>query len=192
MSIIAGKPESNNTFEICPAGSFQAVCYGVHDIGWHVNGFGKKQHLIIICWEITETIKSEGEYKGKRFVISNRYNLSLHEKSILAKHLTAWSGQPLESLYNLDLEKLIGGNCMINIVHNTSKDGQKTFANVASIMKLPQGMEKIAPENGPEPADWIKELQKKGTDDGLMDKAIAADMIIGGAYNTSEDEVPFQ
>ena len=160
--MIIAKNNGGN-FEMIPEGTHQAVCFAVHDIGLQSNNFGTTQHKVVISWEIKETIKAEGEYKGKRYVISNRYTLSLNEKSTLRKHLESWRGKKFtaeELDKGFDIEKVIGVNCMISVVHTESKNG-KTYANVSAVMSLAKGMEKMTPENSTEPPDWVKELQGK-------------------------------
>lgn len=166
MSIIAKKPEGLGSRLITPAGTFQAVCYGVWDIGIQVkvfNGEEKRLHQVVISWEINKLIDDkDSEFNGKRYVISNTYTLSLHEKANLRKHLESWRGTPLtkEQEKAFDLESLIGGNCLINIVHNVK--GENTYANISSIMKTTDGMSEstiMIPENTTEPPKWIVEKQ---------------------------------
>ncbi len=56
-----------------------------------------------------------------------------------------------------DIEKLVGKNCLINIVHNTK--GDKTYANISGVMALPKGTEQMIPENKNEPPAWIQNKQ---------------------------------
>jgi len=166
MSVIAKKPEGPGI--LTPEGTCQAVCYGVWDIGiqkisW--NGMDKPVHKVVIGWEINEKIDMpESEYHGKPYVISNRYTLSLSEKSNLYKHLTSWRGKPFtkEELDGFDLEKLIGANCMLNVVHN--EVGERVYANISGIMRLPKGMPSIIPETPHDPPQWVKFLQNNQYD----------------------------
>lgn len=166
--IIAKKSENEVNIEPVPAGTYQAVCYGVWDIGIQTstwNGEEKKQHKIVISWELDKIIENEGEYKGKRYVISNRYTLSLGNKATLRSHLESWRGKPFDDLKiqtdGFDIEKLIGANCFINVVHTVSKKNGKTYANISTIMKCTKGTEKMKPENGKEAPEWVKKLQGK-------------------------------
>ena len=73
MIIAKNNSENKKDFDMIPAGTHAAVCYGVWDIGMQTmtwNGEEKKMHKIIIGWEIKETNKSEGDTNGKRYVIS--------------------------------------------------------------------------------------------------------------------------
>lgn len=185
MSIIATKGDGKD-FAICPAGTVQAVCNDVWDIGkqrivWQ--GKEKIQHKVIISWEVNELIP-EGDYQGKRFCVSKRYTLSLHEKSTLTGDIENWRGQALtdEEKEGFDLEGLVGMNCMLGIVHNTY-DG-KTYANVGSISKLMKGLPPMTPENERKIPTWIAKLIEKG-------KAEVNDVIDGIGTVPDESGIPF-
>ena len=81
--------------------------------------------------------------------ISKRYTLSLNEKAALRKDLAAWRGKDFtaEELKGFDIAKLLGAYCMLNVVHEQSMDGQKTYANVASITPLPSALNKNKPKS---------------------------------------------
>lgn len=197
--MIVAKNKGGN-FELIPEGTHQAVCYSVHDIGYHDNNFGQVQHRVIITWEVNETIKTKGEYENKRFVISNRYTLSLNEKATLRKHLESWRGKKFtegEISKGFDIEKLVGVNCMLSIVHNKAKNSDKTYANVSAVMALAKGMDKMIPENGPEAPDWIKELQAKSINSDSQESVTASNEIpepddeVDFSNIESKGEVPF-
>ena len=161
--IIATKPESDGNFEQIPAGTYQAVCYAVWDLGKQTTtweGQEKQTHKIIIAWEINETMK-EGENNGKRFVISKRYTLSLGSKSNLLKDLVPWRGRPFteQEFQGFDVETVIGANCMLGITI-TEKDG-KSYTNVSSISSLMRGLAKIVPTTQPQPPEWVVKIQAK-------------------------------
>lgn len=191
MPLYVKKPDNKGSFELMPAGIYQAVCYGVWDLGnqktvW--NGQEKTQHKVVISWEINKTIESEGEYKGKRFVISNRYTFSLSEKSNLRKHLESWSGQSLKEYEDkgFDLEQLIGKNCMISIIHN--EKGDKTYANVSAVLGCPDGTQKMIPENTTEPPEWVKKIQAEQVRG--VEQATDVDFAAADFTPLAEDEVP--
>jgi hypothetical protein len=62
--------------------------------------------------------------------------------------LESWRGRPFtpDEAANFDVAKLIGAPCLLQIVHNTSPNGN-VYVNMSSIMKLPKGMEPLKPEN---------------------------------------------
>lgn len=128
-------------FEIAPEGVFLARCYKMVDIGTQTETgqYGTKQNRkIYLYWELLadddgEEVRMED---GQPFSIFNSYKLSMHQKSNLRKHLDAWRGKKFteEEAADFDLTKLLGQACKLQITHSTSKDGQKTYANIEAIM----------------------------------------------------------
>lgn len=138
MPIVATQGSGVN-YAPAPAGAHPAVCVDVVDLGVlkvSYAGKEKSQHKVNIVWQIEE-LRDD----GKAFEVRKRYTLSLHEKAGLRKDLESWRGRQFSpaELEGFDLENLLGIGCLINIVHAPGKDGG-TFANVASIMKMPKGM----------------------------------------------------
>jgi len=80
--------------------------------------------------------------------MDNRYTLSLSEymgkKSNLLSLVEAWGVDLMDLIDDTneyDMERLIGRVCFMNVVHAPSKkDPSKVYANLASIMPLPEGM----------------------------------------------------
>ena len=165
--MIIAKDEGKD-FEKIPAGTVQAVCYAVWDLGkqkgeWQGNE--KIQHKIIIAWETTHKMQGEGEYKGKRMVINKQYTLSLFENANLCTDLESWRTKTFteEEKKGFDIEKLINVNCLLSIIHKDSKG--KTYANVKSVSPLMAGQEKLVPENKPDKIpEWVQKLQEKAID----------------------------
>jgi hypothetical protein len=161
MAIIAKSSGEGTSFEPAPSGVHQAVCVDVQDLGvlevtWQ--GTKKQQHKINVAWQIAEERED-----GKPFLVFKRYTLSLHEKSGLRKDLESWRGRKFtrEEEMGFDVEKLIGVNCLLNIQHN--QVGDRTYANVVSIMPLVKGMPTMAAreyvrkqDRDPAPAPSVK------------------------------------
>lgn len=127
MPIIATAGSSGEQFTKIETGSYSAVCAEVIDLGLiEEDNFDKtakvKNHKIAIVWELDE-LRDD----GKRFVMSNQYKLSLHEKSSLRKTLDAWRGVNFteEQLQGFDVETVIGANCILTIVATKKKDGSE-------------------------------------------------------------------
>jgi hypothetical protein len=144
VPIIATAGEQRE-FTPAPAGLHQAVCVDVVDLGMLEVTYGgktKQQHKVRVVWQIDEAMDDD-----KRFIVQKRYTLSLSEKATLRKDLESWRGKPFtrDEEMGFDLERLIGVNCFLNVVH-ASRDG-KTYANVASVVPLKRGMPTIAAEN---------------------------------------------
>ena len=144
---LTAKTSGNGDFNIIPEGMHQAVCYGVYDLGTHYNErFGKNSHKVLIMWEVPDVpININGVDLPS--AISKRYTLSLHPKATLTKDLESWRGKSFstDELNGFDLEKLLGVNCMLQIIHNVTERG--TYANIQTIVPLYPAMEKKEPVN---------------------------------------------
>ena len=149
------------------AGTAQAVCCGVWDLGLQktsYKGVEKIQHKIIIAWELAEKIDApDSEFHGKPYMLSKKYTLSLGEQATLRKDLESWRGKaytPDEVRTGIDLEKLYGINCFLGVTHKSSaSDPSKVYANISAILPMTKGVEKIAPVRlaDDEPPKWVQE-----------------------------------
>jgi hypothetical protein len=161
MPIIA---KAGAAFTPAPAGTHAAVCVDVIDLGMiEVTYQGKTQrkHKIVIAWQI-----DEDRDDGKPFLVRRRYTCSLHEKATLRRDLESWRGRAFsdQELQAFDIENLLSVGCLINVIHE-SRNGS-TYANVASVMRLPEGM------TAPTPRDYTRVIdrppaQADATEDGL-------------------------
>jgi hypothetical protein len=152
MPIIAKSNGDGQSFEPAPAGTHQAVCVDVIDIGMKPNKFksGALQHKVDVVWQIADTRDD-----GKRFALYKRYTLSLNEKATLRHDLESWRGKKFtrDEEMGFDVESVIGANCLINVQHAPgTSDPNKVFANVVSVMPLLKGMPKLAPEGYARPS----------------------------------------
>ena len=156
-------------------GTHLGVCSMLIDLGMQYSEVYKKsQRKVLIGWELPdETIEIDGEMKPR--VLSKRYTANLSEKSNLRKDLASWRGRDFtpEELKAFALKNIVGASCLLTIIH--SKNGEKTYANIQSVVKLPKGMAKQALSEPPVVFDldtdplervedmpaWIAELIKK-------------------------------
>ena len=156
-------------------GTHLGVCSMLIDLGMQYSEIYKKsQRKVLIGWELPdETIEIDGEQKPR--VLSKRYTANLSEKSNLRKDLASWRGRDFtpEELKAFDLKNIVGASCLLTIIH--SKSGEKTYANIQSVVKLPKGMSKQALSEPPVVFDldtdplervedmpqWIAELIRK-------------------------------
>lgn len=160
MPVIA-KATAETPKELPPSGLLQAVCVFVEDVGLQkteYKGEVKIQHKVIVIWEIDD--KEATMEDGRRFMISKRYTLSLSDKANLRKDLETWRGKKFteDELQGFDVEKLIGANCLLNVMHEESAG--KTYANIKGVMPLKSGMAKIQPVNTEVPK-WVNEVRAK-------------------------------
>ena len=149
MAIIA-KDSGGGDFTPHPEGMYQMVCIDVIDHGVVATAFGDK-HKITIRWQSDET-----GLKGQRLTCQKRYTLSLHEKAGLRADIQAWRGKQFTDaeLKGFDLEKLIGVNALVSVLHRKGADG-KTWANVASLGPVMKGMVPLVPAS-----DYIRQCDR--------------------------------
>lgn len=168
MPIIAREPESK--FTPAPEGLHQAVCVDVVDLGLVETQWGQKPK-VEIRWQLDVV----NEDTQKRFDIRARYTLSLSEKANLRKQLETWRGRKFshEELQGFDLEKLVGVNCQLQVIHNLTDEG-KVYANVQAIVPHAAKTPKIAS------LDYVREKDRASQ----HGNGKAATM-------PAEDEVPF-
>ena len=204
MALTMPSDESTN-FELCPEGNHVAVCASIIDKGTQLVSYtgqpDKMQRKVRISWEIA----SEARQDGKPFYVSKNYTLSSNEKSNLRKDLESWRGVKFQASDfgpgGFELKNVLGIGCMINVIHT---DGDKVYANIASIARMPKGMQSPKLSEPPtyfslEPDEYDPQIFE-----GLHDKAKEEIMqspewqklqTIGGTWpKTSEqldDTAPF-
>jgi hypothetical protein len=169
MSIIA---KAGSNFTPAPAGTHAAVCCDVIDLGEvevTFQGRTRRQHKVVICWQIDESMEN-----GKPFLVRRRYTCSLHEKATLRRDLESWRGRAFtdKELQSFDLETLLSVGCLMNVIHE-ARNGS-TFANVASVMRLPKGM------TAPVQRDYVRVVDRPPAETDAADDGFETD-----------DEVPF-
>ena len=205
MGIVASNKGGGQDFSPIPEGVFTAICYSLVDLGdQYSEKFQNTSRKILITWELPdETIEIEGEVLPR--AISKEYTLSLSDKSNLKKDLEAWRGKKFteDELKGFDLENVLSKGCQVQIIHTVK--GEKTYANIASIMGLPKGMKTKAPVN---PTVYF-DLESEGAIDTLnklptwiQDKVRKSEtykaIVSGGLGHqecldtiTAEDDLPF-
>lgn len=145
--------DEGGTFERPPADGYSAVCVDVIDLGYFFDPKWKKvTHRCAIVWQLDCR-----DSKGKLFEIAQRYTVSMGEKAYLRRDLSAWRGKSYtdeEAKAGAPLAKLVGVPAYITVEHN--KSGDKTYANVVGITKLPKGLTPLEPENYVRSEHWKK------------------------------------
>ncbi|MDE2020588.1 MAG: hypothetical protein KGJ13_09660 [Patescibacteria group bacterium] len=127
-------------FEQAPIGTHPARCVKIIDIGTQkgeYQGQANFRRQVIIGWELPNELMTEGDGKGKPFVVSKFYTASLGEKANLRRDLQNWRGREFttEELAGFHAKNILGKTCMLSL---TANDKGKT--RVTGVMALPKGM----------------------------------------------------
>jgi len=147
MALISKDSGGSGSFEPVPEGTHIARCITVVDIGFQETPWGSKEK-VYLGFEVPDVRvewkdKDGADHEGPA-IIGSRYTNSINEKAILGQHLVSWRGKQFtdDERQGFDLFNVLGAPCMLSVTHNTK--GDRTYANITGIMRLPQGM--TAPE----------------------------------------------
>ncbi len=150
MTFFAEPVAPKTEFKLVPPGLHLSRCYRLIDLGTHGREWNEQMKFsrwVSITWEIHGE-DSQGNptttASGAPLVISGEYNFSWNENSKLRRHIQGWRGTPWtdEEAQGFDLEKILGGWCMLNIIQKPSAKTGKMFANVDTISPVPAPMKK--------------------------------------------------
>lgn len=125
-------------YELPPAGSHPAVLIGLVDMGTTesvFNGEKKDRHKILLAWELT----AEMDSNGNPFVVTGDYTWSLNSKAQLRKIVEGFRGKAMGDNEEFDLAGMLGQPCMVSLSEGTSSKGKK-FIEVTAVAKPPRGM----------------------------------------------------
>lgn len=162
-------PTASADFELPPAGGpYIAVCTRLIDLGTQYSEhYNKSAHKVMLGWELADMADSQ----GRPFTIAKRYTFSMHEKSQFRKDLEAWKGSPFVSSDfgpgGFNAAKLLGRACQMMIDH--TQNGERTYANVKTIMALGKGMPKPEPVSTLEYFSLQPDEFNRAIYDGLSD-----------------------
>lgn len=142
--------KETKSYDPIPADIHMGVCVWLYDVGTHENQYGKKSRRGIISFELPDVridIEHDGEALNLPRMISKEYTLSLHKKANLRLHLEAWRGSVFspEELKGFDLQKILGKNAMLQVVHE-QKDNGEIRAKLNAILPLYKGIVGKEPE----------------------------------------------
>lgn len=145
----------SESVEVPPADQHPAVCVALIDLGTHQDEYqdsGKKFHVrrVLIVWELTACRKAGT--KTANHVVCKDYNLFFGPTSALRKLVEGWRGAGFKEGDDFDISKLLGQKCLINLTHGKSARGS-AYAKLASVGKLPKGLE--CPEPQHKPVAWV-------------------------------------
>lgn len=158
------KGSSGGTYTPHPEGQYGAVCVDVVDMGVVDGQFGPKHKLRLVFYCGESEARDGGHIP---LTVSEMFTASLHEKSNLRTFVKSWRGKDFsdEELNGFDFERMVGAPAFVDVQHHNAANG-KVYANIASIMRLPSGMQ--APQT---PAEYIRvkdrEPRVEKQDDGL-------------------------
>lgn len=145
MSIIA-RNAGGGDYTPIEAGNYPAICYEMIHIGTveeEIMGTKKKLNKVRLSWELPTEMKVWKDGEPERpAAISKEFTLSMNEKATLRKCLASWRGKDFteEQAKEFDITVLLGKPCMLNVIHKSSKDGAKTYAEIGSVSPMPKGM----------------------------------------------------
>lgn len=192
--VMVRAPEGGGAdFEPCPAGMMQGVCAFVVPIGEEYSEkYNSWSNKLVIVFEMAEKMAD-----GRPFMLSLRYTMSLGKKASLRRDLEAWRGRDFtdEELKGFDVEKLIGVNATLNVIHRQREGGGVT-ARIVTIGPPMKGMPKLEVFNKKHP-EWIdKEIEKNSKAAGMRKAAEASGINVGAVIDHppagfDDPEVPF-
>lgn len=179
-------------FKDVPPGLHVAVCYMIVDMGLQKTTYAGEtsmKHKLYLRFETPE----ERTDDNRPLSIGLFCTATLGKKSTLRGILEQWRGRPFteEELQKFDVTAVLGKACQISVSHDAK--GDKTYANIRSVVPLSKGQTPPKAENtliqyGPDATDqydllpdWIKER-------------VAAPQAQGAASTENDDsdsDVPF-
>jgi hypothetical protein len=131
------KPPKGSAREVAPAGSHDAVCFRIADLGTQTGQYGAKRQ-IHISWELSDETNSH----GKPFVVGKFYNLVSNSRGTLKQDIESWFGRTIDEddFCEMDLANALQGRtCTLGIVHEVAADG-KPRETITSIMLPRKGI----------------------------------------------------
>jgi hypothetical protein len=167
--IVAKDEGGGGSYHNPEPGLHNAVCVKMFDLGMQEGYEGKMQHKVVIYFELEDRIP-DGEYKGKRFMLSRTYTLSLNEKANLRKDLESWRGKAFtdEEAKGFDIEKLVNIPCTLNVIMHTANGKER--ARISGIMPKQKAAEPLIPELEKDWCPkWIEEAMGKSQEEMVRD-----------------------
>lgn len=132
------------------AGTHVARCVKIIDLGTQETEFeGKKGkakkvqfsfELIGQTWLFDEGGEDEKEVP---FIVHKEYTASIGAKANLAKDLASWLGKKLDPKVPFKPETLLGKECQVVVLIETSKKSGEDYAKIGAIMAVPTKMGKV-------------------------------------------------
>jgi hypothetical protein len=146
MTLTASKSEKKS--DPVPAGNHVARLYQILHIGTIKTGFKDKEGVdesadtVRLTFELCNERKvfKEGD-EAKPLSVSRDFSFYMSPKANLRKFVEGMIGTVLDEdeAATFDLEGLLGEDCLLNVVHKTSKAGN-IYALISGASPLPKGM----------------------------------------------------
>jgi hypothetical protein len=134
MSTIVETPDQ----PLIPEGEYDGTLNCVTDVGFKDFGFGLKDHL---------KLEYVVEATGQPVRVSSLVTKSLHRKSNLSRHVSAWIyPQPVPR--RADVSKFVGAACRLKIAPSTKKDGRLTTLLTYFLLAIKGRLQIILPIRG--------------------------------------------
>lgn len=184
-------------FELQPAGVHKARCAVICDLGLKDSQWGAQQK---IYWNF-ELVETRMESADRPYSVGEQMSTKFGrnsggEPSRLRGRLEGWRGKNYtdeEARLGPNLHDVIGRECLINIMHETDKDG-KTWARIAAIMPGQPDTPQLSSQ--PLFFSWDYEGQENDLPDWLKKKLgrfpgapeAPADPLPDGDF---DDDIPF-
>lgn len=134
-------------FKPVSEGLHPAVCVAVIDFGIQEGSerYPKPKHKVHLRWacidEQVEWEKDGQKHQGPA-IVGRTFTYGLSENSHLRPILESWRGRKFteDELEGFDVSTVAGHPCQVTVVHEHK--GDKTYANVASVVAWPRGVPK--------------------------------------------------
>jgi len=129
-------PKPNTTYKNPDPGIYIVWLISLIDMGTQTSTgkFGtKSQRKIRLIWELCDTETSEEDKRP--LTIGQEYTWDFGEKANLFKLVKPWIAKTPDRSF--DLTELFNHPAQVSVEHN--QVGEKTYANIGSIMPLPKG-----------------------------------------------------
>ena len=162
-------------FEACPEGIHPGKLIWLVDLGMQDTPFGVKHQLFM---------NFESVVDGTHYTIGKFYTASLNEKATLNKDLSSWRGKTIKPGDEIDLSKLLGMFCQLQVMEN-----EKGRHVIKSILPKQHEFESLEPLLTEKDYDELPEFFQEAIDKQLTPTEQPKRMP-GGIENLN-DEVPF-
>lgn len=138
-------PVKTSNFELPPTGTHIARLVWLVDVGTRVDEiYHKEKRQIFWMFELPNELMSPDENGVQHpFSVSQFLTRSMSEKANLRKELEGWRGQAFtdKQAEQFDISTVVNVPAFINVIHKPKHNSKDMKAEIASISRLPKGME---------------------------------------------------